>query len=170
MSPVLDPPRAGVVGREAELTTIREFVAGISAGPCSLLLEGAVGIGKTTLWRAGVRAAQECSYRVLSCRPAALESRLAFAALIDMFADVDAAVLRSLPGPPSHGSCERQVAIPFLRSRSSAPSEASCQALPPSCRYRAAFASSFRSGWQRFHRRREKRCSRPLRSHDRRGR
>src|SRR5207253_6810403 len=69
MSPVLDPPRAGVVGREAELTTIREFVAGISAGPCSLLLEGAVGIGKTTLWRAGVRAAQECSYRVLSCRP-----------------------------------------------------------------------------------------------------
>ena len=102
MSPVLDPPRAGVVGREAELTTIREFVAGISAGPCSLLLEGAVGIGKTTLWRAGVRAAQECSYRVLSCRPAALESRLAFAALIDMFADVDAAVLRSLPAPQRH--------------------------------------------------------------------
>jgi hypothetical protein len=45
-----------VVGREAELATIREFVAGIAAGPRSLLLEGAVGIGKTTLWRAGLRA------------------------------------------------------------------------------------------------------------------
>src|SRR5438105_2368094 len=115
MSPVLDPPRAGVVGREAELTTIREFVAGISAGPCSLLLEGAVGIGKTTLWRAGVRAAQECSYRVLSCRPAALESRLAFAALIDMFADVDAAVLRSLPAPQRHA-----LEIALLRREASA--------------------------------------------------
>src|SRR5438874_8657243 len=99
MSPVLDRPRAGVIGREAELATIREFVAGIGAGPCSLLLEGAVGIGKTTLWRAGLHAAQECSYRVLSCRPAELESRLAFGSIIDLFAAVDATVLESLPAP-----------------------------------------------------------------------
>ena len=51
MSPVLDAPPAKVVGREAELATIREFVAGIAAGPCSLLLDGPVGIGKTTLYR-----------------------------------------------------------------------------------------------------------------------
>jgi tRNA A37 threonylcarbamoyladenosine biosynthesis protein TsaE len=61
MSPVFDAPPARVVGRETELATIREFVAGIAAGPRDLLLKGAVGIGKTTLWRAGLR----CS----SCRP-----------------------------------------------------------------------------------------------------
>src|SRR5438445_8761192 len=102
MSPVLDRPRAGMIGREAELATIREFVAGISAGPCSLLLEGAVGIGKTTLWRAGVRAAQELSHEILFCRPAKLESRLAFGAIIDLFADIDDAVLASLPAPQRH--------------------------------------------------------------------
>src|SRR5436305_13525086 len=131
MSPVLDPPRTDVVGREAELATIREFVAGISAGTCSLLLEGAVGIGKTTLWRAGVRAAQECSYRVLSCRPAALESRLAFAALIDMFADVDAAVLRSLPAPQRHAL---EIALLPRETRADDrvhPLEAAAGALPP---------------------------------------
>ena len=63
MSRALDAPPARVVGRETELAAIREFVAGIAAGPCSLLLEGAVGIGKTTLWRAGLHAAQERSYR-----------------------------------------------------------------------------------------------------------
>src|SRR5439155_6856669 len=102
MSPLLDAPPARVVGREAELATIREFVAGIAAGPCSLLLEGAVGIGKTTLWREGLHAAQECSYRVLSCRPAELESRLAFGAVIDLFAAVDEKVLESLPAPQQH--------------------------------------------------------------------
>src|SRR5438445_611334 len=102
MSPVLDRPRAGMIGREAELATIREFVAGISAGPCSLLLEGAVGIGKTTLWRAGVRAAQELSHKILFCRPAELESRLAFGAIIDLFASIDDAVLTSLPAPQRH--------------------------------------------------------------------
>src|SRR5437667_11384927 len=99
MSPLLDAPPARVVGREAELATIREFVAGIAAGPGSLLLEGAVGIGKTTRWRAGLHAAQERSYRVLSCRPAELESRLAFGSIIDLFAAVDATVLESLPAP-----------------------------------------------------------------------
>src|SRR5881397_3719069 len=99
MSPLLDAPPARVVGREAELATIRDFVAGIAAGPRSLLLEGAVGIGKTTLWRAGLRAAQEHSYCVLSCRPAELESRLAFGAVIDLLAEVDDAVIGSLPAP-----------------------------------------------------------------------
>src|SRR6059036_1766142 len=102
MASVLDVPPSRVIGREAELTTIRDFVAGIPAGPRSLLLEGAIGIGKTTLWRAAVRAAQEHSYHVLSCRPAELESRLAFGAIIDLLADVDEVVLESLPAPQRH--------------------------------------------------------------------
>ena len=102
MVPVVDAPSSGLVGREAELVTIRDFVAAIRAGPRCLILEGAVGIGKTTLWRAGLRAAQDCSYRVLSCRAAELESRLAFAAVIDLFAGADEAAIDSLPGPQRH--------------------------------------------------------------------
>src|SRR6266852_3511255 len=103
-----------VIGREAELATIREVIAGISAGPRSLLLEGAIGIGKTTLWRAGLRSAQEHSHHVLSCRPAELESRLAFGAIIDLLADVDAAVLESLPVPQQHA-----LEVALLRRESS---------------------------------------------------
>jgi len=102
MSPVFDAPPARVVGRETELATIREFVAGIAAGPRDLLLKGAVGIGKTTLWRAGLRAARECACVVLSCRAAELESRLAFGAVMDLFAAVDETVLKSLPAPQQH--------------------------------------------------------------------
>src|SRR6266705_2012244 len=98
----VDVPPWRVIGRERELATIREFVAGIPAAPRSLLLEGAVGIGKTTLWRAALRAAQERSYHVLSCRPSELESRLAFGAVIDLLAGVDDAVLESLPPPQQH--------------------------------------------------------------------
>src|SRR6266566_1749348 len=98
----VDVPPWRVIGRERELATIREFVAGIPAAPRSLLLEGAVGIGKTTLWRAGLRAAQELSYHVLSCRSAELESRLAFGAVIDLLAEVDDGVLKSLPAPQQH--------------------------------------------------------------------
>src|SRR3989442_3917761 len=103
MASVLHVPSSRVIGREAELATIRDFVAGISAGPRSLLLEGALGIGKTTLWRAGLRAAQEHSYHVLSCRPSELESRLAFGAAIDLLAGVDDTVLQSFPVPQRDG-------------------------------------------------------------------
>ncbi|MFY9578179.1 MAG: AAA family ATPase [Gaiellaceae bacterium] len=91
-----------VIGRDRELATIRDFVAGVGDEPGLLLLEGAVGMGKTTLWRVGVRAAEESSHRILSCRPAELESRLAFSALIDLFADVEDSVLESLPRPQQH--------------------------------------------------------------------
>jgi DNA replication protein DnaC len=80
MASALEAPAARVIGRESELARIRDFIERIGTGPVSLLLHGAVGIGKTTLWRAGLDAAVERSYRVLSCRPAEVESRLAFGA------------------------------------------------------------------------------------------
>ena len=43
-----------VVGREAELDGIARFVARVPSGPQALLIEGDAGIGKTTLWQAGV--------------------------------------------------------------------------------------------------------------------
>jgi hypothetical protein len=55
----------GVVGRDRELAAIGQFLEGEDL-PCVLLIEGEAGIGKTTLWRAGIEAARELSYGVLS--------------------------------------------------------------------------------------------------------
>jgi len=43
-----------VVGREQELGSIRAFLDRPPEGPAAILLEGEAGIGKSTLWRAGV--------------------------------------------------------------------------------------------------------------------
>src|SRR5438105_144508 len=102
MAQILDAPEFAVIGRRSELATIRGFVASIPAGPRSLVLEGAAGIGKTTLWRVVLREAEQASHVILSCRPAELESRLAFGAVIDLFSEVDDAVLQSLPAPQRH--------------------------------------------------------------------
>jgi AAA ATPase-like protein len=53
------------------------------------------GIGKTTLWHAGVSIARTRGLRVLSCRAAASEARLSYAALGDLF-DFE---LPDLPAP-----------------------------------------------------------------------
>ena len=52
------------------------------------MLSGQAGIGKTTLWEAGVEFARERGMRTLMARPSATEARLSFAALIDLFEDV----------------------------------------------------------------------------------
>jgi DNA-binding CsgD family transcriptional regulator len=64
-----------------------------------LLLEGEAGIGKTTLWAAGVEFAHTRGYRVLSGRPGEAEVQLAFAALSDLLADALAETLPHLPEP-----------------------------------------------------------------------
>ena len=48
------------------------------------MLVGEPGIGKTTLWEAGIAAAREQGLRVLAARPSGAEARLSFAALIDL--------------------------------------------------------------------------------------
>jgi len=88
-----------IVGRDVELALIRDFVAAIREGPRVLLLEGLAGIGKTTLWHEGLRAAEAASCRVLSCRPAELESGHAFGALIDLLAPVAGDAVAQLPAP-----------------------------------------------------------------------
>ena len=55
-----------VVGRDAELASLHDFVKRVVAGTAALVLEGEAEMGKTTLWRAGVEAA-ETAGRV-SCR------------------------------------------------------------------------------------------------------
>ena len=61
MSSALD-----VVGRESEIDSLHGFLNAVSEGPSALVLIGEPGIGKTTLWREGVAAAEEHGQRVLT--------------------------------------------------------------------------------------------------------
>jgi DNA-binding CsgD family transcriptional regulator len=86
-----------VVGRERELDTLREFVAESDDGARALVFEGEAGIGKSTLWLAGVKAARERSLRVLVARPAMAERGLAHAGLGDLCEGVLDEMLPAMP-------------------------------------------------------------------------
>jgi DNA-binding CsgD family transcriptional regulator len=94
MSPALE-----VVGRESEIDSVHDFLEAVPAGPITMLIEGEIGIGKTTLWREGVAAADERGLQVLACRPVEGEIALPFAALGDLLEGVPEDVLARLPEP-----------------------------------------------------------------------
>ncbi|HKP18502.1 MAG TPA: AAA family ATPase [Gaiellaceae bacterium] len=91
-----DGLRTEIVGREDDLAGLHEFLDG---SPGALLLVGDPGVGKTTLWEAGIDAAAERGLRVLSARPSGAEAQIAFAALIDLLDQVEADALAALPSP-----------------------------------------------------------------------
>jgi DNA-binding CsgD family transcriptional regulator len=89
----------GIVGREEELASVHAFVDEVRRGPAALVLEGEAGVGKSTLWLAGVERARSRGLRVLSSRPAEAEHGLAHAGLGDLFEDVLDDVLDGLAAP-----------------------------------------------------------------------
>ena len=85
-----------LVGRDDELAASAGLFDA-HALPRAVLLHGEAGIGKTSLWLAGVQAAAAAGFRVLSARPSEPETGLAFSGIGDLLArDVDA-VLPELP-------------------------------------------------------------------------
>jgi DNA-binding CsgD family transcriptional regulator len=88
-----------VVGRRAELEALESFLSRVGDGFGCLVLEGEAGIGKTTLWRAGVERAIGRGFTVLTCGPARAEQGLPFNALGDLLDRIDDEVLARLPGP-----------------------------------------------------------------------
>jgi DNA-binding CsgD family transcriptional regulator len=98
---VADPGSAvqvGVIGRDAELAVLGRFL-GARSRARALVLNGEAGIGKTTLWEAGVDAARERGMRVLVARASGAEARLSFAALIDLLEPIGPEALARLPAP-----------------------------------------------------------------------
>jgi DNA-binding CsgD family transcriptional regulator len=91
--------KPGGVSREQDAGAVTDFLTSASTEPSALVIAGEPGIGKTTLWLAVVASAKERGFRVLSARAAAAESVLAYAALADLLAGVDAAVFAELPEP-----------------------------------------------------------------------
>jgi DNA-binding CsgD family transcriptional regulator len=92
----------GIVGREEELDFLHAFLDQEAGGPLALVLEGEAGIGKSTLWLAGVEAARDRGLRVLSSRPAEAERGLAHVVLSDLFEGVLDEVLPALSAPRRH--------------------------------------------------------------------
>jgi DNA-binding CsgD family transcriptional regulator len=86
-----------IVGREAELVALREFVGSIVDGAAALVLEGEAGMGKTTLWTAGIQEADARSLHVLRALPAESESALSFAGVGDLLDPVLDDALDPLP-------------------------------------------------------------------------
>ena len=77
--------------------TVTDFLAAAGSGPAALIFEGEAGIGKTTAWLRAVAAARHSGFRVLAARVGQAESVLAYAAVADLLADVDGAILARLP-------------------------------------------------------------------------
>jgi DNA-binding CsgD family transcriptional regulator/tetratricopeptide (TPR) repeat protein len=102
-----------IIGRERELHVVAEFLTDLERGPTVLVLIGEPGIGKTTIWHEAVARARECSFRVLSARPAEAEAGLAFAGLADLLEPVVDEVLPQLPEPQ-----QRALAVALLREDS----------------------------------------------------
>lgn len=90
---------AKVVGRASELDAIERLLDSLDEGPAALVLEGDPGIGKTTLLLAGIAMAKERGIQVHSCAGSSSEARLSYAALADLYREVDIEALEGLPPP-----------------------------------------------------------------------
>jgi predicted ATPase len=86
-----------VVGRDVELASLHDFVASASDGAAALVLGGEAGMGKTTLWGAGLGVAEEAGFRVLRARPSESETTLSFSGIGDVLDPVLDRVLACLP-------------------------------------------------------------------------
>lgn len=91
--------RSGIVGRDAEIAEVEDFLAVIQGGFATLVLEGDPGIGKTTVWQEARRRADAGGVRVLSCRPSAAEAKFSFAGITDLLSPVGEEPFHALPGP-----------------------------------------------------------------------
>jgi ATP/maltotriose-dependent transcriptional regulator MalT len=88
-----------LVGRGVEIARISSFLDDLQTGATALLIAGEPGIGKTSVWRQGLRIAAERSFRILVTRPAETDIQLPFAGLDDLLRDTLPVVLPDLPRP-----------------------------------------------------------------------
>ncbi|BBX04551.1 LuxR family transcriptional regulator [Mycolicibacterium moriokaense] len=88
---------AGVVERPAEFRAVSDLLQSAGMHLSGLVIDGEAGIGKTTVWLAGLTEAGERGFRVLSARAGQAETVLTFAALADLLGGVDPDVLAELP-------------------------------------------------------------------------
>jgi hypothetical protein len=86
-----------VVGRIVELAAIERTLDEVGRGCGAMVICGDPGIGKTTMWRHGMAAAQARGYQLTRCRPAESERCLSFSGLADLMENMPENLLAALP-------------------------------------------------------------------------
>ena len=89
----------GVAVGSLEPRQLANFLTRAATGPSALVVEGEAGIGKTTFLLMLLDRARESGFQVLSTRPTAADTVLAYASLADLLGGVEEAVLAKLPEP-----------------------------------------------------------------------
>ncbi|MDT5340010.1 MAG: hypothetical protein QOD90_5515 [Mycobacterium sp.] len=89
----------GNVSRPRESLEITRLLDAASSAPAALIFEGEPGIGKTTVWLTALDEARERGFLVLSTRPTAAKSVMAYTALGNLLGSVSPSVWADLPGP-----------------------------------------------------------------------
>ena len=90
-------PNDVIFGRQTELLDVEAFLRDAEPGAASLAITGNAGIGKTTIWREGIRSAPAQGYRVLKAEPTESERLLSFSGLADLLRPLPVELLESLP-------------------------------------------------------------------------
>jgi DNA-binding CsgD family transcriptional regulator/tetratricopeptide (TPR) repeat protein len=88
---------AVIAGRDRELAAVTNFTTQVDGPAASMVIDGVVGIGKTTLWSYGIEKATESGVVVRSCRCTEADSAWAFSGLGDLFDAIPATVFAALP-------------------------------------------------------------------------
>ena len=88
-----------ILGRDEELDFLNAFLDGMDRGVRGLVLEGEAGVGKSTLWAAGLASAEQRGFQVLSSRPAEVERGLPHVVLADLLEGAVEEVLPTLSVP-----------------------------------------------------------------------
>ncbi|MER6577465.1 AAA family ATPase [Nonomuraea sp. NPDC001023] len=89
-----------LLGRDAELNSLRAWLGLPHAGPRMLMISGAAGMGKTSLWTAALSTVRAGAGRVLACRPGETETGLIYSGLGDLLdGQQDSPAVRALPEP-----------------------------------------------------------------------
>jgi DNA-binding CsgD family transcriptional regulator len=99
-----------VVGRDEELAAVAAVLERATDGARACVVEGEIGVGKTTVWTAAVATAAESDYAIVSARPAEAETAFAFAAVGDLLREHLDTVLRALP-PPQRQALETALLV-----------------------------------------------------------
>jgi DNA-binding CsgD family transcriptional regulator len=92
------PPGLALVCRRTERDTINRFLTAADT-PSALVIEGEAGMGKSTLWSAGLSDALALGQVVLRVRPAQAEAKMSFAGLGDLLDPVADTLLPELNAP-----------------------------------------------------------------------
>jgi DNA-binding CsgD family transcriptional regulator len=88
-----------LIGRDEELQRVQRFLD--RPGARALVIAGEAGVGKTSLWQAGLGRAEAAGLRAIAARPTEAETSFAHAALGDLLGR-HAEVLEELPAPQRH--------------------------------------------------------------------